>query len=120
MIGRYGYLGAESAGEQPGGGALLQLLPVLTETASQLQDPRRQVETLRVKEAWARNAGLTTVADLYAARLRAAEARLGVQLESEARTTSWSQLGRTGVGVAIAVGASLTLLLLVTAARVRR
>lgn len=100
---------------------LQTLAPIAASVISDLQDPYRQAELLKVKIARAKASGWSAyrVAALEA-KLKAAEAQIAEDKADTASTQEWSTLGKLGVGVGILFGVALIGLVISASARVSR
>lgn len=121
VYGRYG------AGEEVEAGgnqsALLQTIaPAVAAVVTDLQDPYKKAEVLRVRIARAKASGVAPawyIANLEA-KLRAAERQLALEQSDIQSTSEWSTLGKVGLATGVAVGGALIILLLSGASRLRR
>lgn len=98
-------------------------------TYEQSSDPRQQVELYKAKIGNMRTmkAKFPALAFFYAneitklqAKLRAAQAQVGVAAEKDQATRDWRKLGYTASGVGIVIGLGFLGLLLVGGARIAR
>jgi hypothetical protein len=89
------------------------LLPAVSSIISETQDPYRKVELLKVKLSG--QAPGSTSYKKTAAKLRAAEARLGLKDEAIESTREWRSLGKAGVVTGIGIGAAIIFLILTKA-----